>query len=817
MAKVTEPRPLGSGVAPRSLRRFLGDQPIQARRPSAAERLGRWARRHRSAVGAALAALLLTVLALAVTTVVVVREKGHTQEALGQANRNFAEADRQRQRAEANSRRAWQAVDDMYTQVAEKWLAHEPGMRDVQREFLEKALRVYEDLAREEGEGPEHLLERAKANRRSGAILNKLERRAEAEAAYRRGILLLEGADIPGKAAELADTYSLLGIFLRAAVRNAEAESALHRALTHWESVPADEAARPEVRLGRAKTFSRLAMHLATTGRAAESESFFREGLPLIRGLVTEFPRESRYHSELGGMLNDYGLARFAQGDPVRACEYTTEAIAHQEEAVKLAPRDPGNRLYLRNHYATLAVGPLLALKRYPDALAAARKSLAVTERLASDFPDVPHYRRCLADAYTDLGQVLRGSGRVPEAEEAYTEAIRIQERVLTADPNSPRDRKQACSIYAELADLRRAAGRGREAVGAYRRAVELGSESAEVHRNLGIALADQGEAVEAEAAFRRAIELCPDFSGAYNSLAIALGAQGKWADAEEACRRAIALDLDFPEARNSLGVALREQGKLTEAVAAFRRVIELRPDCIPPYFNLADTLRRQGHFQESLAEFRRGHRLGTKQPGWSLPSAECVREAEEIIALDEKLPAVMKGQARPSDLREMLRLAQVAQFRGWCAASAKLYSDAFALDPKIAQTPDNHLYDAARAAALAGVGRGVDAPSTPEKLRSDLRRQALAWLRADLKARFGSLDGEPNKTRTEVAKEMRRWQQDKDFAVVREPEALGRLPAAEQQTWQNLWADVADTLARARGTTAPDMKAGNKVLPPER
>jgi hypothetical protein len=41
------------------------------------------------------------------------------------------------------------------------------------------------------------------------------------------------------------------------------------------------------------------------------------------------------------------------------------------------------------------------------------------------------------------------------------------------------------------------------------------------------------------------------------------------------------------------------------------------------------------------------------------------------------------------------------------------------------------------------------------------------------------------------------------DFAGVRGQHALARLPAAERHAWQTLWADVADTLARAHGTTA--------------
>jgi hypothetical protein len=44
----------------------------------------------------------------------------------------------------------------------------------------------------------------------------------------------------------------------------------------------------------------------------------------------------------------------------------------------------------------------------------------------------------------------------------------------------------------------------------------------------------------------------------------------------------------------------------------------------------------------------------------------------------------------------------------------------------------------------------------------------------------------------------MQHWLEDPAFAGVREPEALARLPAAERPEWQKLWADVADTLARA-------------------
>ena len=50
-----------------------------------------------------------------------------------------------RPRPAASSAR--QAVDEMYTQVAEKWLAQQPKLTPLQREFLEKALAFYEQFA----------------------------------------------------------------------------------------------------------------------------------------------------------------------------------------------------------------------------------------------------------------------------------------------------------------------------------------------------------------------------------------------------------------------------------------------------------------------------------------------------------------------------------------------------------------------------------------------------------------------------------------------------------------------------------------------
>src|SRR5262249_54280589 len=92
-------------------------------------------------------------------------------------------------------------------------------------------------------------------------------------------------------------------------------------------------------------------------------------------------------------------------------------------------------------------------------------------------------------------------------------------------------------------------------------------------------------------------------------------------------------------------------------------------------------------------------------------------------------------------------------------------------------------------------------------KERIALRQQALAWLRDDLKAYRQLLEKAAEKAGIAIAQRMQHWLKDEDFSGVRGPEALGRLPGAERQAWQQLWAEVADTLARAEGKHLPERK----------
>jgi serine/threonine-protein kinase len=85
------------------------------------------------------------------------------------------------------------------------------------------------------------------------------------------------------------------------------------------------------------------------------------------------------------------------------------------------------------------------------------------------------------------------------------------------------------------------------------------------------------------------------------------------------------------------------------------------------------------------------------------------------------------------------------------------------------------------------------------DKEKARLRRQALAWLRADLAAWAKVLDGATPEQQAQIVEALKHWQEDSDLAGVRGADALAKLPDDERQDWTKLWADVAAVLERAQ------------------
>jgi Tfp pilus assembly protein PilF len=339
------------------------------------------------------------------------------------------------------------------------------------------------------------------------------------------------------------------------------------------------------------------------------------------------------------------------------------------------------------------------------------------------------------------------------------------------------------------------------EAIQANRRALGLDPTFSRAHTNLGAALQALGLQDDAIGEYRTAIALDPKLALAHNNLGNALAGKGRLDDAIPEYRRAIALDPKLALAHYNLGIALSDQGQLDDAIREYRRVLALDPKHAKAHGAIGVAFLKRGRFAEAQASTRRCLDLLPPHHPLRRPVAEQLRQCDRFLALDQKLPALLQGQAKPAGAAERLDLAQLCrQYKQLYAASARFYAEAFADQPRLAEgLQAGHRYNAACAAALAAAGQGQDADRLDDPGRARLRRQALSWLRADLAAWARVVDKAPPQARPAVRQTLQHWQQDPDLAGLRDKDAVAKLPEAERQAWRKLWADVDALLTRAR------------------
>ena len=171
-------------------------------------------------------------------------------------------------------------------------------------------------------------------------------------------------------------------------------------------------------------------------------------------------------------------------------------------------------------------------------------------------------------------------------------------------------------------------------------------------------------------------------------------------------------------------------------------------------------------------------------------------REAERMI-----LPCLtdfLEGKYKPRDNDERLALVGACQFTDRHIALASLYADAFASDPQLAKDlVAGHRYRAARAAALAGVGRGKDASDLGEEERTRWRKQALEWLEREVADWAMKVDGGTPSAHKLARQTLTAWLEDPDWSGLRGPE-FEMLPVGERGEWLAFWGKVDAVIKRA-------------------
>jgi serine/threonine protein kinase/tetratricopeptide (TPR) repeat protein len=478
--------------------RYLSDEPVQACPPSVTYRFAKFARRNQVAlVTSALFALLLIVgtgvsvwQAVRATNaeVTAIAERDEKEQQTQRATRAelaaLADRDANKQlalratNAEQQTAQALltaqerlqfgrQAVDEMYTQVAEKWLAQQAELTVVQKQFLEKALAFYQRLATEQSDDPAVRFETAKALQRVGEIQKKLGQHKEAEASYRQARELLqqlvrEKPDEPQYRDWLAQAQSMLGGLLSFTGRLPEAEQELRSALEICQTLAAQFPGDAQYQEALAKRHEGLARLFAVTGRPREAEAAYRQSIALYASALTNTPDDPDRRLNLA-RSQDALASRVRVDKPEEA-----EALHHGaiDATTALLADDPKNvdyRMLLAASHNNLGL-VFQQLGRPLEAEASFRQALSMFQELAAELPTVPHYRYQQAINLDNLVGILGAAGKDVEAEQLASQSRDIMEKLAADYPEVPEYRFRIAFYLNNFADTLMDAGNWAEA-----------------------------------------------------------------------------------------------------------------------------------------------------------------------------------------------------------------------------------------------------------------------------------------------------------------------------------------------------------------
>lgn len=459
----------------RDVQRYLADEVVEARPPSAGYRFKKFVRRNKGRVIAVSLVLLALLTGMAGTAWQAFR----AEQARADESTQRAIAVEHRTRAEQARDRTRDVLDAMTSSVTGDSLSTQKEISADQKKFLTEVLTYYREFAGEQADVEQTRARTANAADRVGLIEHRLGHKEQGIAAFqmaRDGYRTL-AADFPAVPAyrhNLANSHNSLGILLADLGKRAEAEEQFRQALAIQKKLAADFPTVSAYGHNLANSHNSLGVLLADLGKRAESEAQYRQALAIQEKLAADFPIVPNYQQELATSHNNLGNLLDRLGKRADAEEQYRKSLAIQERLAADFPAVPEYRQDLATCHDNL--GQMLqGLRRRAEAEEQYRQALAIQEKLVVDFPTVPAYRQNLAGSHFSLGStLLNNPDKEAEAAEQYRQALAIQEKLATAFPAEPAYQIELGASYCNYGILVRDGGRASESLYWFDKAIAM-------------------------------------------------------------------------------------------------------------------------------------------------------------------------------------------------------------------------------------------------------------------------------------------------------------------------------------------------------
>jgi serine/threonine-protein kinase len=441
------------------LDRYLSGEPVQARPVGRVERLHRWCRRKPLLASLSAAALFSLAAGVGFSTYFAIAENQRAHEARASA----AEA-------KENFRLAREAVDVLFTRVAEDVLLNTPGMQNLRHDLLRDARRYYQQFLEQRGDDQSLRDELALAQFRVARIAEEIESPESALPTYQRArdmqkALLDEQPEDLARKKALADTINAIGRTLQRLKRPTEAIAEFKEAVALREQLVAAAPTDREF----ARTLANSQMNVGLVQRSLGLRDEARQWLESAQALRQDLARGGDLEPKL---QRDLGIGHYNLGVLLRAiADEDNSTEQHQAasrqfhhavqwfEAVRRAtPEDIENAHRLGVCYRLIG-DSANGLEQWNDAVGAYQQAESVLATLVQQNPDVATYRFDQARVLLSLGEVHHALKAPQAALAAWQHAASLMKSLVENHPTSPHYRLDYAVVLRTLSQIQRDAG----------------------------------------------------------------------------------------------------------------------------------------------------------------------------------------------------------------------------------------------------------------------------------------------------------------------------------------------------------------------
>lgn len=313
-------------------------------------------------------------------------------------------------------------------------------------------------------------------------------------------------------------------------------------------------------------------------------------------------------------LKESYAPAHYYKGVILERQGLSQEARLSFEKALELNPSDAElsallGAFYINNDLITEAE-QFFRLVYGEDTIAP--QSLFYQAKIASRKDDVNAaidlYRKAIqtsgnnyAEAYHNLGVLLKRTSKTEEAIAAYKSAIKLR-------PNYE-------SAWYNLGLAYRAQANNSDAIAAYEKAIVINPLATKSMYNLALLYSDLNQDAQAMNLWEKIIDVDPDYAKAWYNLGLNHQKKGRYQESIDIYAQMLERFPNYAKAWYNKAIALKELGLYEEAISAYELAIEHEPAFLAAWKNLGALEARQGNIDRAAEVFAQAVDLDPSDP----------------------------------------------------------------------------------------------------------------------------------------------------------------------------------------------------------